>query len=74
MPEPVLTDMNPRLEKASREVEDSRDIYAAARQRRNRLIIAAVDNGMAQRAVARVCGLTPARISAILLRGDDEED
>ncbi|MBN9327641.1 MAG: hypothetical protein BGO38_07840 [Cellulomonas sp. 73-145] len=74
MPEPVLTDMNPRLEACRREVEDNRSLYLAALKRRNRVIVAAVDHGMSQRAIARSAGLTPARVSALLLLPDDELD
>lgn len=75
MPEPVLTDMNARLQAASREVADARDIYQAALERRNRLIVAGVDHGIGQRAIAKLCGMTPSRVSAVLLLPivDDED-
>ncbi len=65
--QPVLTDMNDRLEAAAREVSDTRAAYEAAMELRNQLVVAAVNAGMSQRAVAKAAKLSPVRISSLLL-------
>lgn len=71
MPEPVLTDMKPRLEEAGRRTADARDRWDAERELRDQLVVAAVDHGMSQRAVATALGVSVTRVSAILLAADD---
>jgi predicted XRE-type DNA-binding protein len=66
----VLTDMNPRLRAAAVEVADTREKYWAAMELRNQLVVAAVDHGMSQRAVAAAAGVTVTRVSALLLAAD----
>lgn len=66
---PVLSDMKPRLEKAAAAVVDARDAYNAALEQRNELVLAAVDNGMSQRQVAKAAGVSVGRITALLLTG-----
>lgn len=73
--QPVLTDMKPRLEAAARDAEDARDKLRDALELRDQLVIAAVDAGMSQRAVAAAARIAVSRVSGILLnggRGDDE--
>jgi predicted XRE-type DNA-binding protein len=70
MPQPVLTDMNPRLRAAAVEVADTREKHRAAMELRNQLVVAAVDHGMSQRAVAAAAGVTVTRVSALLLAAD----
>jgi hypothetical protein len=40
MPQPVLTDMNPRLRAAAVEVADTREKHRAAMELRNQLVVA----------------------------------
>lgn len=75
MPQPVLTDMKTRLEAAGREVRETKEAHSDALELRNELIVAAVDQGMAQRAVARAAGVSISRVTAVLLwAGGDDED
>lgn len=67
MPELVLTDLKPRLEAARDDARDAREKYLAALELRNELVIAAVDHGMSQRAVAAAAGVAVSRVSGILL-------
>ena len=67
MPTSVLTDMKPRLEAAAAAVASAGDKLDAEREVRDELVVAAVDGGMSQRAVARAAGVSIARVSAILL-------
>lgn len=71
---PVLTDMKPRLKAAAADVADARDRYRAALTLRNRLVVAAVDNGMSQRAVASAAGVAVSRITALLVAGDVDDE
>lgn len=74
MPQPVLTDMNPRLQAAAVAVADTRDAHKAALELRDELVEAAVDHGMSQRAVARAARISVSLVSRILLhRGDDAD-
>ena len=52
----VLTDMNPRLAAAKSAVESTKDAYRAAVELRGELVVAAIDQGMSQRAVAKALG------------------
>jgi len=63
----VLTDMNSRLAAAGAAVASARDAYTDELEIRDELIVAAIDGGMGQRAVARAVGLTYPRVVAILL-------
>ncbi|MBN9373907.1 MAG: hypothetical protein J0I40_00650 [Cellulomonas sp.] len=74
MPTPVLTDMKPRLEAAARAVHDAEDNLKDARTLRNELIVAAVDHGMSQRAVAKITGLTISRVNAVWGFGPEQSD
>jgi len=69
VPEPVLTDMNPRLEAAAADLDDAREKYRASLELRNYLVVAAVDHGMSQRAVAAAAHVAVSRVSALLLTG-----
>jgi hypothetical protein len=75
MVQPVLTDMKPRLEAAATAVASTRDAHQLQMRVRNQLVVAAVDHGMSQRAVARAAGMTVSRVCAILVnsQGDDDE-
>ncbi len=75
VPQPVLTDMKPRLEAAAAAAEDAEDAYHAAVELRNQLVVAAVDAGMSQRAVAAAARVTVSRVSGILLEavGSDND-
>ncbi len=62
----VLTGISPRLTACMLEIDDHRDALAAATERRDRIIIEAVDQGMTQRSIAEATGISRARIIAIL--------
>lgn len=68
----MLTDMKPRLEAAAVAVASARDKHLAELEVRNQLVVAAVDQGMSQRQVARAAGVSIARVSAILLGSDPD--
>lgn len=70
----VLTDMNPRLEAARAAVDDTKDAHRAAVELRNELVVAAIDQGMSQRAVAKSAGISVARVCAILAGSQDVDD
>lgn len=63
----VLTDMNPRLQAAAAAVASARDSHLAKLELRDELVVAAVDQGMSQRVVARAAGVSVARVCAILV-------
>ncbi len=67
MPTPVLTDMNARLTAAAAAVASARDQHQAELEVRDQLVVAAVDQGMSQRVVARAAGVSVSRVCAILL-------
>lgn len=71
MVSPVLTDMNPRLEAAAAAVADAREVLAAEMERRDHLVVAAIDHGMSQRHAARAAGVSVARVVAILSASQD---
>ena len=73
MPTDVLTDMKPRLEAAATAVTSARDKHHAEMQLRDQLVVAAVDQGMSQRAVARAAGVSVARVCAILVNSDPDD-
>ena len=66
----VLTDMKPRLEAAAAAVRSAKDKHLAELEVRDQLVVAAVDQGMSQRVVARAAGVSVARVCAILLNSD----
>lgn len=55
-----------RLRAAAREVADTDDQARAAHERRDRLIVEAVDAGNRQRDVAAAAGISHARLIAVL--------
>lgn len=70
----VLTDMNPRLAAAAAAVTSAREALAAEIEIRDRLVVAAVDGGMGQRAVARAARISIARVVAILASSQPDDD
>ena len=66
----ALTDMKPRLEAAAAAVSSARDKHQAELEVRDQLVVAAVDQGMSQRVVARLAGVSVARVCAILVNSD----
>ena len=62
----VLTDMSPRLNAAASAVTSARDALAAEVELRDALVVAAIDHGMSQRAVAREAKISVPRVCAIL--------
>jgi len=69
----VLTDMNPRLVAAAAAVSSTKDAHSAAVELRNELVVAAIDQGMSQRVVAKSAGISVARVCAILAGSQDDE-
>lgn len=67
-PAEVAGGMAERIAAAAVEVEDARDALTLAVARRNELIVAAVDAGMTQTTAARLAGLKPPSLIAILAR------
>lgn len=66
MPGEVLPDLLPRIAAAAAAVRDARDALQLRATQRDQLIVAAVDAGVSQRAVARAAGMSQTRIIAIL--------
>jgi hypothetical protein len=64
----VVPDLLPRIEAAARAVRDADDMRLLRTQQRDQLIVAAVDAGITQRAVAAAAGVSRSRIVGILLR------
>ena len=62
----VLTDMSPRLVAAAAAVSSAREALAAQVELRDELVVAAIDHGMSQRAVATAAGISVPRVCAIL--------
>ena len=62
----MLDGMADRLRAAARAVVDSREAYDAARELRDALIVEAIDQGMQQKAVAALTGVSRSRVIAIL--------
>jgi predicted XRE-type DNA-binding protein len=76
MPRAVAENMPDRLVKAAAEVRDTGEAHRLALRHRRELIFEAVDTeGMHQREVAKLVGMSQARVSAILATpgGDDDE-
>lgn len=74
----VLLDFLPRIEAAANELDDAKALVHAATQRRNQLIVDAVDAGVSQRAVAKAARVGQPRIIGILgtpleSEADDDE-
>lgn len=72
MPQQVITDLVPRLNAARDAVRDAREVLAAELQKRDQLIVNAIDEGMAQRAVASHAGVSGTRVVAVLAGSDPE--
>lgn len=66
MPSEVVPDVLPRLRKAAGEVLTLRAQLTDALVLRDRAVVEAVDNGITQKTVADVAGLTRTRVNAIL--------
>lgn len=60
-----------RLNAAADQLEEARERERLAKIQRNRLVIDAVDNGMAYRAVAKAAGVSQPHVVRILSRQDD---
>lgn len=75
-PKAVSSEVKVRLEKAATDVSDSKEAYELAVERRDQLVLEAIDlHGMAHGAVADAIGVARGRISAILgasQSGDDQ--
>jgi len=69
----VITDVLPRLTAAATAVRSSRDAYHADLELRDALVVAAIDNGLSQRAVARAAGFTGGRVAAILSQSQPDD-
>lgn len=75
----VLLDFLPRIEAAADEIDDARALVRAATQRRDQLILDAVDAGVSQRAVAKAARVGQPRIIRILstplaTEADDDDE
>jgi hypothetical protein len=72
--EVVATDFPERLAKAAREARDAEDAWRLASERRDELVVEAIDiHGLPQTAVAEMIGVTKGRIHAILLASQRED-
>lgn len=70
----VLVDYRERIPAAAAAARDAKEAYDLRVKQRDELIVAAVDEGMTQQAVAALAGVAKGRISAILAKpGDDDE-
>lgn len=65
-PAEVLPDLIPRIRAAAAEARDATDAASLRQRQRDELIVAAVDQGISQRAVAEAAGVSKGRIIAIL--------
>jgi myo-inositol catabolism protein IolC len=74
VPQPVITDMKPRLVAAAAALADATEAATDARRLRDQLVVAAVDHGMSLRAVAAAAGVTSARVCAILAASQLDDD
>lgn len=71
----VAQDMSSRLKAAAVEVKDTGAAHRLALKHRRALILSAIDvEGMHQREVAQLSGVSQGRISAILAAPDEDED
>lgn len=68
----VISDLKPRLEASRQAVAEARELLAAELERRDGLIVSAIDEGMAQRAVAVAAGVSNTRVVAVLAVSDPE--
>lgn len=73
MVSPVLTDMNPRLEASAAAVADAREALGVELERRDALVVAAIDHGMSTRATAKAAGVSVARVLAILANSQPDD-
>jgi hypothetical protein len=72
-PKPVVEDLKPRLSAAATAVADARTAYRLRVKALKELVVQAVEEGMAQREIAKAAGYASAgRITQILAEGDDE--
>lgn len=69
----VLQDLQPRLEAAVSEVADARLQLEVALERRDRLVVQAVDEGMQQSRVAKIAGVSPPHVIKILAKSQPSE-
>ncbi len=69
----VLTVMHPRLEAPAAAVISAREALAVHVEQRDELVVAAVDQGMPLRAVARAARVSVARVCAILAGSQPDE-
>jgi predicted XRE-type DNA-binding protein len=75
MPTEVAQDMPARLRAAAAAVKDTETAHRLALKHRRELIFAAVDDeGMAQRDVAKLAGLSQPRVASILATPDDDDE
>lgn len=74
MVSPVLTDMNPRLEASAAAVSDAREALGVEMERRDALVVAAIDHGMSHRQVAKAARVSVARVVAILAGSQPDDD
>lgn len=75
MPRAVAQDMPSRLKAAAVEVADTAKAHRLALDQRRELIFEAVDRErMHQRDVAKLAGVSQARVSAILAAPDADDD
>ena len=71
----VLTPMPERLKASRTEVDDALDALGLARKRRDQLVREACDEeGMSQRVVAGLAGVSGPRVAAILATPDDDDE
>jgi hypothetical protein len=74
MPAAVHTDLGPRLEAAGKAVRDAESKLAQERELRRLLVVQAVEEGMAQRQVARHLGGGTGLVHKILAKPDPEDE
>ncbi len=65
-PSEVRLDLSPRLEAAAAAVRDAKEALQLKLEQRDQLIVQAVDEGMQQRVVARLAGVSQTRVIAVL--------
>ncbi len=70
----VLAPMPDRLAAAAQDVKDAGDAYKLAVAARDRLVVAAADDGMSHRAIAAAIGQRMGNVSRILAKPDDDDE
>jgi hypothetical protein len=73
-PHLVLDDVVPRLNQARRAADDAEEAWRLKIRHRDQLVVQAVDQGCAQRAVADAAGVTVSRVNAILANSQREHE